>query len=142
MKLRFEIVGDCWEFNSVCTDNNGYPMVTLHGVQDRAYRHSFTFFKGKIPKGLVIRHVCDNRLCINPSHLTLGSHKDNVMDRVERDRSAKGEKNGRSKLTEEQVLTIYKDNITPRSRLANMFNVDPKVIRDIKNRKTWKYLTK
>ena len=143
MNLKFEInkKTNCWECRSIALDSNGYPMLTIYGKQDRAYRHSYTFFNGKIPKDFVVRHTCDNRLCINPEHLILGSHADNVKDRVERNRSAKGINNGRSKLSEKDVLLIFNDDITPKMHLANKFNVDPKAIRDIKNGKTWTYLT-
>jgi hypothetical protein len=96
--------------------------------------------KGHI-KDEVIRHTCDNRWCINPSHLIGGSQNDNVQDRVLRHRSAIGERNGRSKLIESEVIEIFKDNKTPNSILANMFNVDPKVIRDIKQGKKWRHVT-
>lgn len=58
-----------------------------------------------------------------------------------RNRSACGEKNGRSKLTNEKVLKILEDNITPRTELARMYGVNAKVIRDIKGGKTWKGIT-
>ena len=94
---------------------------------------------GKI-KNEVLRHTCDNRWCINPDHLIEGTHNDNVQDRVLRGRSAIGANNGRSKLTESDVLEIFNDNKTPKMHLSKKFNIDTKVIRDIKQRKTWRYL--
>ena len=78
-------------------------------------------------------------MCINPEHLVKGTHNDNVQDRVSRNRSAIGINNGRSKLTELQVIDIYNSNDTKRA-LATKYNVDPKVIYDIKRKNTWKYL--
>ena len=66
---------------------------------------------------------------------------DNVKDRVDRDRSACGEYNGRSKLTNEAVVEIFKDNNTSKCALAKKYNVDEKTIRKIKNRTTWKKAT-
>ena len=107
------------------------------------YGHRYVYIQkyGKI-KDQVIRHTCDNKWCINPEHLIQGSHSDNVKDRVVRNRSAKGINNGRSKLSEESVINIFNDNTTPKTLLAKKFDIDPKVIRDIKNKVKWKYLTK
>lgn len=141
MKIQYYINDGCWDCFSHSCDTNGYPVSTIGGVWDRVYRHFYRKHKGVIPKGMVIRHTCDNRKCINPNHLIIGTHADNVRDRVERDRSAKGMKNGRSKLNIEQVKFIKTDNTTPKMRLAKKFGVDPKVIRDIKNGKTWTSVT-
>lgn len=141
-KIKYKVVENgCWECFSHAVDANGYPVATVNHSRDRIYRHVYRLFKGSIPVGYVIRHTCDNRLCINPEHLLIGTHKDNVSDRVKRGRSAKGEDNGRSKLTESEVLAILKDAVTPKMKLAKKYNVDAKVIRDIKNGITWKSVT-
>lgn len=129
----------CWLCYSHGCDSNGYPMVTIKGKCDRIYRHVFNLFNG-LSKGDVVRHICDNRLCINPQHLKKGTHQLNVQDRVTRNRSAKGINHGRTKLTEEQVISIKADNKTPKMHLAKKYGVDPKVIRDIKNGVTWKHI--
>lgn len=69
--------------------------------------------------------------------MIVGSHVDNVRDRVARNRSAKGTANGRSKLQIDEVELIKKDNCTPKMALARKFGVDPKTIRDIQQGKTW-----
>src|SRR5689334_15771557 len=56
--------------------------------------------------GKVVMHSCDNPLCINPEHLTLGSHADNCKDKVSKGRQAKGETCGNSRLKNSQVLEI------------------------------------
>ena len=94
---------------------------------------------GDISSDDIIRHICDNPMCINPEHLIKGTHNDNVQDRVNRNRSAYGEKNGRSKLTESQVIEIYNSNLI-NSELATIYHVHNKVIYDIKHKNKWKYL--
>lgn len=131
----------CWECISHSVDSNGYPVAIVNYSWDRIHRHVYRLFKGDIPGGYVIRHTCDNKLCINPDHLLIGTHEDNVLDRVKRGRSANGEANGRSKLTESEVIAILKDTDTPKMKLAKIYNVDAKVIRDIKNGITWKSVT-
>ena len=131
----------CWNCISHATCKSGYPVATINGKFDRLHRHFYTIYKGDIPSGAVVRHICDNRLCINPDHLILGSHGDNVADRVKRGRSATGERNGRSKLVEADVVDIYKNTDLPIMTLAKKYKVDPKVIRDIKKRRTWRSVT-
>ena len=83
----------CWICISHKKDQCGYPIVNRLGFQ-RCHRYSYYLAKGDIPKGLVIRHTCDNPNCINPDHLILGTQTDNVEDIYDRDRrSMKEEKN-------------------------------------------------
>lgn len=67
-------------------------------------------------RGQVVRHTCDNGRCINPEHLLLGSHQDNVQDRVDRGRTPKGEAHCCAKLTAEQVVEIRR-RYKPRCRV-------------------------
>ena len=90
---------------------------THNGKQSYGHRYMYEKIYGKISSE-VLRHTCDNKWCINPSHLIEGTHADNVKDRVDRDRSACGEYNGRSKLTNEAVVEIFKDNNTSKCALA------------------------
>jgi hypothetical protein len=95
---------------------------------------------GQIPEGYVIRHKCDVRRCINPEHLIAGTHAQNVRDRVERKRSAIGERNGRSKLTEQQVKEIKYIKSLNNTILAYIYGVDRRVIRDIKTGRKWRHI--
>jgi hypothetical protein len=87
----------------------------------------------------VLNLQCDNSSCINPEHLELGTSYDNQQDKVKRNRSARGEKNGRSKLTEKQVLEILKDKRNT-YRIAEDYGVSNVVIGNIKRKKSWRYL--
>jgi hypothetical protein len=66
----------------------------------------FTEFVGPIPPGLHVLHSCDYRRCVEITHLRLGTHADNMRDRAERGRTAKGERMAAAKLTEAQVREI------------------------------------
>lgn len=88
----------------------------------------------------IVRHKCDNPACVNPDHLDVGSHLDNVRDRVDRHRSARGEANGRSKFTEETVRIIRHvvgAGVMSAGDVARVAGVDPKAIRNIISGKSW-----
>lgn len=130
----------CWVCTSHKPNSSGYPVKAIGGKHFYIHRLMYEKYKGKI-KSEVLRHTCDNTLCINPAHLKEGSHIENVQDRVDRNRSARGTKNGRSKLSEATVLAIFNDDITSKMELARIYNVDAKVIREIKQGKIWKSVT-
>lgn len=138
MEIKYKKNNACWECTSHGCDSNGYPVATIKRKWDRIYRHYYKTYKGIIPPEHVVRHSCDNRKCINPDHLSIGTHADNVSDRVLRNRSAKGINNGRSKLSIEQVIEIRNNTTSKKMHLASKFGVDPKTIRNIQQGITWK----
>lgn len=92
---------------------------------------------GQIPLGLLVLHKCDNPKCCNPEHLFLGTHKDNTQDCIAKGRFVitphKGEKNGNSKLTDDQVLKIralVSDGIAY-CKIARTFSVSRQHVRRI-----------
>ena len=97
---------------------------------------------GEIPEGLVVRHKCDNPLCINPEHLELGTHQDNANDRVKRDRQAKGSRNGNAILNEEQVkeIKLLILNGKKNKELSEKYEVHPNIISDIRHERKWKHV--
>jgi len=104
---------NCWICTSHKANNcNGiaYPRVTRNGKVQTVAKFMFLKYKGQLPEGHLIRHKCDNPLCINPEHLETGTHEDNMRDKVERNRCAslKGSDNPSAKLTEDKVLEIRK----------------------------------
>lgn len=132
----------CWICTSHARSSDGHVTIRRGGVRQKLHRYFYKIYKGDFDEKLIVRHTCDIPFCINPDHLILGTHQDNIQDRVLRNRSAKGIYHGRSKLTEIEVLEIFNDNNTPITHLAKKYKVDPKNIRNIKNKKIWQYLTK
>ena len=133
----------CWECISHTTANN-YPCFrpVIKGVRKIYYLHrlSYEAFKGEIPKGMCVLHSCDNPLCINPEHLFLGTGKDNVLDMVNKERQARGEKNNHAKLTIEQVRAIRLNEMSTIAELAQKYGVCTSNIYQIKAYKTWKHV--
>jgi hypothetical protein len=95
MEQRFlnkvEKTETCWNWTSRLFDRSGYGQFNIKSAPVLAHRHAYTTWKGEIPTGLLVRHTCDNRKCVNPEHLIVGTHQDNSNDAVERNRQAKGE---------------------------------------------------
>lgn len=130
----------CQLITSRFIDRDGHVQIRVNGVYEYAHRLSYEQTYGSIPSGMIVRHKCDNGNCINPEHLELGTHADNVEDRVNRKRSATGKRNGRTKLTEEQAKFIKYDTEHKNSELAEKFDVDRRTISLIKSGKNWSYL--
>jgi hypothetical protein len=80
---RFEIAGSCWNYLGAL-GWNGYGQAYCDGQNWRVHRLAYTVAKGPIPAGHVVMHSCDNRRCINPDHLSVGTQKQNIRDSIAR----------------------------------------------------------
>lgn len=78
----------CWLWTG--GTKNEYAALQLKTKHVRAHRISYELHYGRIGEGLEVRHTCDNPLCVNPKHLVLGTHQDNMMDMVTRGRAKSG----------------------------------------------------
>jgi len=132
----------CWECNSHFTDKFGYPKAQRGFKKDTVHRIVFQIFNGKIPDGMLLRHTCDNPLCINPNHGIIGTQKDNAMDKVERDRVPKGTMHHATHLEEWQVIEIYQDTIHPQIGLSKIFGISQTCVSKIQRGQRWSHLTK
>lgn len=120
----------------------GYGQFGLRGVPKQAHRVAYALFNGPIPAGLLVRHLCNVPLCMNPEHFALGTDEDNHRDKVEAGRQAKGETNGRTKLWQLEAEHIKRralDGESPTS-LAREFGLDSKAVRLIRDGVNWKHV--
>jgi hypothetical protein len=129
----------CWEW-SKRTHEKGYGVFHLKGKLEQAHRAAWIIINGPIPEGLYVLHKCNNRKCVNPDHLYLGTHQDNMNDMVRDKRSNKpyGERNGKSKITTEQAKRIKESPGSPMVISREMM-VSIHIVRDIKRGITWKH---
>lgn len=120
---------------------SGYGKIWHEGRLQPAHRVSYKLHIGEIPSGLLVMHTCDNRLCVNPRHLLLGTHRDNTHDMINKGRgNLKGELNSNNKLTRGFVLEIkdlLKCSLFTQKEIAEFYGVSQGAISLIKINKTW-----
>ena len=129
----------CWLWIQ-STDRDGYGVFRLNNAQVRSHRVTYEIKHGSIPKGFCVCHICDTTGCVRPSHLFLGTSKDNKRDAMSKARDSCGEKHFNSKLTEEQIKLIRKDTRSLRT-IAKEYGLSSSHVGKIKNRKSWKHIT-
>ena len=131
----------CWEWNK-SKSKSGYAKIWYRGSTMRGNRVSYLAFIGDIPEGILVCHHCDNRSCINPDHLFLGTHKDNCHDSIQKCRHAHGEKSSKSKLKSEHITEIrklYSSGIS-QEKISKKYNVNQSCISSIILKKTWNHI--
>lgn len=133
----------CWLWTGG-NRGNGYGIMTVNYVLKSAHRLAWEFTYGEIPGGLQVNHKCDVRLCVRPSHLYLGTQRQNLIDARERGRlkDRSGENNGTSKLTDGDVVKIrelYKDGNRVED-LSKKFRVAMSTIYSVVSGRRWTHI--
>lgn len=120
-------------------DKDGYGVSRFHGKSIRAHRHAYILVEGEIPTGKHVCHRCDNPGCCNPEHLFLGTHDDNMRDKVQKGRCCRGQGVSNSKLTPEKVFAIRSATGTSKS-VAAQFGISMSAVDHVRHRRRWQWL--
>lgn len=135
----------CWNWTGTIKKgevDGGYGLAKINYKQIRAHCGSYSVFKGTIPKGLYVLHTCHNRKCVNPDHLRLGTHQDNMNDMTASKRQTYGELNRNHKLTEADVWSVHVRNANGEktSVIAKSLGVQSAAIYKILSGFRWTYV--
>jgi Autographiviridae endonuclease len=142
----------CWNWVG-CVQDNGYGRFNGNAGTEGAHRFSYRAFIGNIPSGLDVCHACDNRRCVRPDHLFVGTRADNMQDCKSKDRMSSGEKHGltikgsiksnAAKLSPDQVaiIDLRLSSGHKRSQIAIDFGVKLSAVRSIATGESWSHIT-
>lgn len=130
----------CWLWPVVPPSANGYGRAWFRGDTRRPHKIAWILTHGEVPDGLNVLHHCDVRHCVNPSHLFLGTKRDNALDAVAKRRNCFGEKHGMSKVTfdsaHEMRVALTQFGVKQK-HLAQLFKIDPRTVGDLIHGRMW-----
>lgn len=143
-------LGQCWIWTA-SLKTSGYGNLGYDRGNIPAHRASWELHNGSVPGGLFVLHKCDNRQCVNPAHLFLGTQTDNMRDcsakrrmafHVHPERAPRGIRSGAAKVTDAQVTEIRKMGLAgvPTIEIAERFSVQKNLVNDILSCRTWSHL--
>ena len=144
-RVDIKDTGECWEWlGYINTDGYG----SFHWIDTKqnlnAHRFSWILHFGDIEPGYEVCHHCDNPSCVNPKHLFLGTHQDNINDMWEKGRAnpRKGENHPKAKLSKKDVLEIQKllQTEMTHKQIGDLFGISRFTIGDINTGRSWKHL--
>lgn len=131
----------CWTWTGCL--RRGYGDFKHGGRKYGAHVWSWRLANGReVPTGLCVMHKCDNRACVRPDHLQVGTTHENMLDKVQKGRQARGESNASSKLTEDRVRYLKKNR--PKGReltaLARIWGVSATAVREVLLGRNWRHI--
>lgn len=131
----------CWLWTAA-TLPFGYGVLGSGGKRGnvRAHHAAWRLYRGDIPDGMWVLHKCDNPACVNPDHLFLGSHRDNVDDCMAKRRTTFGARNAAARLSNEQARSIFQSR-EHTDALATRYRVSGDTVRAIRAGRRWSRVT-
>jgi hypothetical protein len=137
----------CWNWlgKSRSGRSRGYGRIKIDGKGVMAHRYSWELHNGRsIPEGMVVMHKCDNPGCVNPAHLSVGTHSDNNYDMYQKGRhkggrGLRGSGNGNAKIGPKQAEEIFSDQ-RPQRQIARDYGITQATVSQIKTKKTWSHV--
>lgn len=131
---------ECWNWLATGTFER-YGQFWVGKRMIGAHRFSWILHYNEIPDGMRVCHRCDNKKCVNPSHLFLGTQKENIIDMINKKRdSIIGERNNNSRLSNHDVIEIKKYIASGFSnrKIATIYKIDESTISHIKCNHSWR----
>lgn len=140
----------CWEWTGSKNEHGyGRSAVNINATRKETYVHRAVWsliHQKSVPSGMEICHTCDHRACCNPAHLWLGTHQENIQDRVAKGRGGdipRGEASASAKLTEagvEEIWSLSKSGMNQRD-IARHFAISQVSVHYVLTRQTWRHVT-
>ena len=141
--------GGCWLWLGG-VNSNGYGMIrrepegnAIRGIKTTTHRVAWDLTHGPIAQGLHVCHRCDNPRCVNPAHLWLGTHAQNLADMKTKGRAARGDRSGTARLDSRQVQVIKRLLFLGHcsaAEISALLGVSSAAIDSIRNEKTWRHI--
>jgi hypothetical protein len=121
---------------------NGYGTLSVNNKHVYAHRIAYELFKEPIPEGFLVRHSCDNRICVNHEHLLIGTDLENNRDRWERGKPNIGSLHGMSRLSEDEVREArrLRKSGVPLKEVAKTLGIPYQTASSITNGSRWKHM--
>jgi len=140
-KWKLDEATGCWVWTAGM-QLNGYGRFKLPGKNATAHRASWELHHGPIAKGMFVLHRCDRPACVNPEHLRLGTHAENMADMRAKQRQNRGARQHAAKLTEAMVYGIRAmlKHGASQEECGQIFGVNRSTIQDIEVRSSWHHL--
>ena len=135
---------ECWEWQASIDKVTGYGRFNLYGNNEHAQRVSWVIVYGHLDKEFHVLHKCDNRKCVNPKHLFLGTNLDNIQDKISKSRQSKGIERPAHKLNDkkiQRIRSLHKSGMYSQSALSKIFGVSDSQISLAVNYKSWRHVT-
>ena len=132
-KCTNDIITGCWLWTASLT-NKGYGELMLRHTKrtELAHRLAYCIFCGPIPPGAHVRHKCDVPRCINPAHLEVGSHRDNMRDMMQRDRGRSGRRFEKEQRLTNDDVTAIRGDMRSGTIIAKEFGVTRQYVNQLK----------
>lgn len=140
---KVQFTNGCWNWTTRSGILKYYGCISFNHKQYKAHILSYEYFYGQsVPPGLEVCHHCDNAPCVNPEHLFVGTHAQNLADASAKGRTPRGSRDGNSKLKEDDIPNIRALSAEGVSGIAigKWYGVDPSTIYKILWGKRWRHV--